>query len=76
LEILYESRDMERLDLGELVDFFRSAPVSKATGGIDIGPSRMSVVDLCREKLKEALRGFSRWREKWRRREVFWTCDN
>jgi hypothetical protein len=29
----------------------------------------MSVVDLCREKLEEASRGFSRWREQWRRPE-------
>jgi len=28
---------MERLDLGELVKVFGSAPVGKAAGGVDIG---------------------------------------
>jgi len=31
----------------------------------------MGVVDLCREKLEEAARGFSRWGEKRRRPEVW-----
>jgi hypothetical protein len=31
----------------------------------------MGVVDLRREKLEEALRGFSRWREQRRRPQVF-----
>jgi hypothetical protein len=54
---------MERLDLRELVKVFGSAPVGKAAGGVNVGSSRMGVVDLCREKLKEASRGFSRRRE-------------
>jgi hypothetical protein len=62
---------MERLDLRELVNVFGSAPVSKATGRVHVGSSGMSVVNLRREKLDEALRGFSRWREKWRRPEVW-----
>jgi len=67
LQIVHESRDMERLDLCELVNVFGGAPVGKAAGRVDIGPSRMSVVDLSREKLKEASRGFSRRCEQWRR---------
>ena len=67
---------MERLDLRELVNLFGSAPFGKAAGGVYIGSSRMSVVDLCREKLEEALRGFSSRREQWRRPEVCWTRDN
>jgi hypothetical protein len=39
-------------------------------------PTRMGVVDLCREKLEEALRGLSRRREQWRRPEVCWARDN
>ena len=54
---------MERLDLRELVKVFGSAPVGKASGGVHIGSSRMGVVDLRCEKLEEAPRGFSRWRE-------------
>src|SRR4029077_17412965 len=67
---------MERLDLCELVNVFGGAPVGKAAGRVDIGPSRMSVVDLSREKLKEASRGFSRRCEQWRRPEVFCRRDN
>jgi hypothetical protein len=66
-----ESGNMERLDQRELVNVFGCAPVGKAAGGVNIGPSRMGVVDLCREKLKEAARGFSRRRKQWRRPEVF-----
>jgi hypothetical protein len=54
---------MERLDLRELVKVFGGAPVGKAAGGVNLGSSRMGVVDLCREKLEEASRGFSRRRE-------------
>jgi hypothetical protein len=60
LQIVHESRDMERLDLRELVNVFGGAPVGEAAGRVHIGSSRMSVVDLCREKLEEASRGFSR----------------
>jgi hypothetical protein len=63
LQIAHESRDMERLDLRELENVFGTAPFSEAAGRVHIGPSRMGVVDLCREKLKEASRGFSRRRE-------------
>src|SRR5260221_6218834 len=45
---------MERLDLRELVNVFGGAAVGKAAGGINVGSSRMSVVNLCREKLEEA----------------------
>jgi hypothetical protein len=55
--------DVEWLDLRELVNLFRSAPVGKAAGGVNISSSRMGVVDLRREKLEEAARGFSRRRE-------------
>jgi hypothetical protein len=71
LQVLHESRDMERLDLRELVNVFGGAPVREAAGGVYIGPSRMGVVDLCREKLEEAARGFSCWREQRRRPEVW-----
>jgi hypothetical protein len=36
----------------------------------------MNVVDLRREKLEEALRGFLRGCEQWRRPEVCWARDN
>jgi hypothetical protein len=52
LQIVNESRDMERLDLRELVKVFGSAPVGKAAGRVNVGSSRMSVVDLRREKLR------------------------
>jgi hypothetical protein len=55
---MYESGDVERLDLRELVKVVGGAPVGEAAGGVHIGPSRMSVVDLCREKLEEASRAF------------------
>src|SRR5260221_14275084 len=71
LQVVHESRDMKRLDLCELVDLFGSAPVGKAAGGVHIGSSGMGVVDLCREKLEEASRGFSRRREQRRRPEVW-----
>jgi len=67
---VHESRDMERLDLRELVNVFGGAPVGKAARGVQIGSSRVGVVDLCREKLEEASRGFSRRREQRRRPEV------
>jgi hypothetical protein len=54
---------MERLDLRELLKVFGGAPCGEAAGGVDIGPSRMGIVDLRREKLEEAARGFSRRRE-------------
>ena len=38
---MHESGDMERLDLSELVKVFGSAPVGKAAGGVNVGPSRM-----------------------------------
>jgi len=60
---VHESRDMERLDLRELLKVFGGAPFGEAAGGVDIGPSRMAIVDLRREKLEEAARGFSRRRE-------------
>jgi len=60
---VYERRDMEGLDLRELVNVFGGAPFGEAARGVQIGSSRMGVVDLCREKLKEASRGFSRRRE-------------
>jgi hypothetical protein len=60
---VHERRDMERFDLRELVKVFGSAPVGEAAGGVNVGSSRMSVVDLCREKLEEAARGFSRRRK-------------
>ena len=60
---------MEGLDLRELVNLFRSAPVGKAAGRVHIGSSGMGVVDLCREKLEEASRGFPRRREERRRQE-------
>jgi len=59
LQVVHESRDMERLDLRELMNVFGGAPVGKAAGRVQIGPSRMGVVDLCREKLEEASCGFS-----------------
>ena len=65
LQVVDEGGDMERLDLGELVNFFGCAPFGETTGGVDIGSSRMRVVDLRREKLEEALRGFSRRRKQW-----------
>jgi hypothetical protein len=68
---VYERGDMERLDLRELVNVFGSAPVGKAAGGVNVGSSRMRVVDLCGEKLEEAARGFSRRREQRRRQELF-----
>jgi hypothetical protein len=71
LQIVHKSRDMERLDLRELVKVFGSAPVGEAAGGIHIGPSRMGVVDLCREKFEDASRGFS-CRRKQRRRPEVW----
>ena len=39
------------------------APVGKAARGVNVGSSRISVVDLRRKKLDEAFRGFSRRRE-------------
>jgi hypothetical protein len=54
---VYERRDMERLDLGELVNVFGSAPVGETAGGVHIGSSRVGVVDLSCEKFEEALRG-------------------
>jgi hypothetical protein len=48
---------------GRVVNFFGSAPVSKAAARIDIGSSRMSIVDLSREKFEQELRRFSRWCE-------------
>jgi hypothetical protein len=68
---VHESGDMERLDLGELVDVFGGAPVREAAGRVHIGPSRMGVVDLCREKLEEASCRFSCRREQGRRPEVW-----
>ena len=62
---------MVRLDLGELVNLFGSAPVGEAAGCVNICSSRIGVVDLCRKKLEEAFRGFSRRREQWFRQEVF-----
>jgi hypothetical protein len=50
---------MERLDLRELVNVFGTAPFGEAARRIHIGPSRMGVVDLCREKFENASRGFS-----------------
>jgi len=50
---------MERLDLRELLKVFGGAPSSEAAGGVNVGPSCMGVVDLSREKLEEAARGFS-----------------
>jgi hypothetical protein len=67
---VHESGDMERLDLRELVNVFGSAPFGEAAGRVQIGPSRVGVVDLCREKLEEASRGFSRRRKQRRRPEV------
>src|ERR1700732_5303301 len=67
---------MERLDLRELVYVFGGAPIGKAAGCVQIGPSGMSVVDLCREKLEEASRGFSRRRKQRRRPEVLRRRDN
>jgi hypothetical protein len=71
LQIVHERRDMERLNLRELVKVFGGAPVGETAGGVNIGASGMSVIDLGREKLKEAPCGFSSWREQWRRPEVF-----
>jgi hypothetical protein len=63
LQIVHESGDMERLDLRELVKVFGSAPVGEAAGRVNVGSSRMGVVDLCREKLEDTSRGFSCRRE-------------
>ena len=70
MQIVHESGDMERLDLRELVKVFGGAPFGEAAGGVHIGPSGMGVVDLCREKLEEASRGFPRRRKQRRRPEV------
>jgi hypothetical protein len=43
LQIVHESRDMERLDLRELANVFGGAPVREAAGGVHIGSSRMGV---------------------------------
>jgi hypothetical protein len=61
---------MERLDLRELVNLVGCAPVGKAAGCVYIRSSRMSVVNLCREKLEHTSRGFSRRGEQRRRPEV------
>ncbi len=70
LQVVHECRDVERLDLRELVKVFGGAPFGETAGRVQIGPSRMGVVDLCREKLEEASRGFSRRREQRRRPEL------
>jgi hypothetical protein len=36
---------MERLDLGELVKVFGGAPVGESAGGVNVGSSRVGVVD-------------------------------
>ena len=71
MEIVHESGDMERLNLRELVNVFGGAPFSEAARRVHISSSGMGVVDLRREKLEEASRRFSRWREQWRRLEVW-----
>ena len=36
MQVVNESGDMERLDLGELVKVFGSAPIGEAAGGVQI----------------------------------------
>ena len=62
MQIVHESRDMERLDLRELVKVFGSAPVGKAAGGIQIGSSGMGVMEYRRFGLLRSLRITSRGR--------------
>jgi hypothetical protein len=54
---------MEWLDLCELMNLFGSAPVGETADGVNVGSSRVGVVDLGREELEEAFRGFPRRRE-------------
>jgi hypothetical protein len=67
LQVVHESDNVARLDLRELVKVFGSVPAGKTTGRVHIGSSRMGVVDLGREKLEEAARGFNRFRRNWAR---------
>jgi hypothetical protein len=63
LQVRDEGRDMQRPDIGKLVQTPAFAPVGEAAGGAEVSVPRVIVIDICCEELKEAFRGRAAERE-------------